>query len=73
MISKNITITATKNWQNKPTKPGIYLMRNQKVKDELVLLYKSAFGLSVMGSRGVADILTDDKFAGCKWFGPIKL
>lgn len=72
MIEKTITIKATKNWQSKPTKPGAYLMRDEQVNDYIVIVYKSAFGLSFINIIGFTFQVNDIQYKNCKWFGPIK-
>lgn len=72
MIEKTITIKATKNWQSKPTKPGIYLIRTNKIEEEIVTVHKSVVGLSVLNSKCEVEFLDQSKFFNCKWFGPIK-
>ena len=73
MIEKTITIKATKNWQSKPTKPGVYLMRDSEVKDRFIFVYKSAFGLSLIHDNGSIFQANEAQYSDCKWFGPIKL
>lgn len=72
MIEKTITIKAAKNWQSKPTKPGMYLIRTNKIEEEIVMVHKSAVGLAVLNSKCGVEFLDEPKFTNCKWFGPIK-